>query len=76
MVVACADMQKPAPVPYSAPRTSCFSDVECPGSKCQKGPNDIQGICAARAESAADGGAPGDPLPAPAVTSSPNDVHL
>jgi len=45
---ACDDINKPAAVPKSENRTSCFSDVECPGGKCVKAStNDIQGSCVA-----------------------------
>jgi hypothetical protein len=42
---ACEEMNRPAYVPKARPRHECFSDVECPGGKCFKGPNDVQGVC-------------------------------
>lgn len=70
--VACEEMNRPAYVPKSTPRHECFSDVECPGGKCFKGPNDVQGVCGKpETASTADGGPmivvaeAGAPLPPP-----------
>lgn len=44
--VACEELNRPAYVPQTSPRVNCFSDVECgSGTKCSKGPNDVQGVC-------------------------------
>jgi hypothetical protein len=72
--VACEDLNKPAYVPHSEPRKSCFSDVECPGSKCVKASgNDVQGMCdAPNAPSTAGGDAgPATAPDAPPAPSSP-----
>ncbi len=84
--VACDEMNRPMAVPQSAPRRSCFSDVECPSSmKCVKGPNDVQGLCESRT-SGDDGGAevtspeagalPALPPTTPPHAPAPGDVQL
>lgn len=86
-VVACEDLNRPMKTPQSEPRTSCFTDVECPSNgKCVKGPQDIQGICQPRATAPAlpdgelDGGAEDAgadaPAPAPTVTPQPGDIQV
>ncbi|HEY8073994.1 MAG TPA: hypothetical protein VIF62_07795 [Labilithrix sp.] len=76
VVAACEDINKPAAVPKSEPRTSCFSDIECPGSKCVKpSGNDIQGHCesAAPADAGADTSEPREPTnPKP----QPGDIQI
>jgi hypothetical protein len=74
---ACDDMNRPAAVPHSEPRTSCFSDVECPGSKCVRtSANDIQGHCAA--SEASDGGTNATDAAdaAPPVKPAPGDIQI
>lgn len=89
-VVACEDLNRPMKTPQSEPRTSCFTDVECPSSgRCVKGPQDIQGICQPRASAPAAppdsdpdaGGGAEDaaadaPAPAPTVTPQPGDIQI
>jgi len=74
VVAACDDMNKPAQVPKSEPRTTCFSDVECPGSKCVKSSaNDIQGHCEKPAPPSAtspEGGAE------PEIKAAPGDIQI
>jgi hypothetical protein len=90
--LACDRMNQPMGHPRSTPRTSCFSDVECPSNgKCVKGPDDIQGTCTPRGGSggAAEGApAPGEPeggeirgdgggpAPPPKFAPHPDDIQI
>ena len=84
VAAACDDLNKPAQVPKSEPRATCFSDVECPGSKCVKGSgNDIQGHCASNGGGGGggtnDAGAEpptSEPAPPPSVKPAPGDIQL
>ncbi len=74
---ACEELNKPAAVPKSEPRTACFSDVECPGSKCVKASgNDIQGQCAAAAPPDAGADAAPEGEPPPSVKPQPGDIQI
>jgi hypothetical protein len=83
---ACDDLNKPAYVPKSEPRKSCFSDVECPGAKCVKTGGEVQGRCEAPdagttiTNGAPDASAPrGDddrPVFPPAPNPEPGDIHI
>ncbi len=79
VLAACDDLNKPAAVPKSEPRTSCFSDVECPGSHCVKtGGNQITGTCASSLPpdaGAVDGGE-AEPAPPPSVKPQPGDIQI
>jgi hypothetical protein len=78
-LVACDDLNKPAQVPKSEPRTACFSDVECPGSKCMKdSANDIQGHCATTTTSSDGGTTASDAAaaPEPVIKPAPGDIQL
>jgi hypothetical protein len=85
LVVACDDLNRPAYVPKSEVRKQCFSDVECPGSKCIKtSADEIQGHCADTASSADGGAPPGEggaappssTGPAPGVQPQPGDIQI
>jgi hypothetical protein len=74
---ACDDVNKPAYVPKSEPRTTCFTDVECPGSKCVKpSANEIQGHCASAPANASDAGAPTSTDEAGVPKPGPGDISL
>jgi hypothetical protein len=76
-LAACDDVNKPAYVPKSEPRTTCFTDVECPGGKCLKpSANEIQGHCTSGPSTGSDAGAPTSTDEAGAPKPAPGDISL